>query len=543
MKLDLRNFFIAALAATTLFFSCSPDEDPQLDVDYLFSMDSMDETYDKVNSIKAGAVLVTLKLDTIAEYGFIYTDAIEYVTGQEPTPKYGIDHTIRSTDIVADPNDKTRYIFTSLINPKRPFYVNGGVVSVVSYLKSKSGKVYLSERVSLYGNEPTVMSVYPSYAKAGADVLVTFNQPVSTGNFAFDIDSKLSLLINGKMISYDLVDPTSGYSYNVRLTMPENISAETPLVTKIGSYEVSTGFMLKNTQIGFSSLTKFKRENVQFDPFLFLYGSAIYFGGGSYDANKDGAIVSSETKKDFWKYDIAGNSWKQMADYQGLHESPMTFISSDNAYVGGPHSMNRYSAGTDKWDVMKVPTTGISYDHTHYESAVGVVANIAYFTNYTPEITYGGISYHNFYEYNPSTDVYKSLPGYPGKQYYTNGKEARAVFYNSGLHFFPGLEHWTYSITSKTWTRLSDVPFDADYTKPFMYKDNLYLVRYKYDRPNFKRYVQAYRYVSSTDKWERDSDIPSPSDFMKIYPMNSDRDLYFGISSGDYGTMTLYKTY
>jgi len=173
--------------------------------------------------------------------------------------------------------------------------------------------------------------------------------------------------------------------------------------------------------------------------------------------------------QDFFKYNPAQNTWQQLTDFPGTgRRGAVGFAIGEYGYIGTGTSsddMYRYHPATDSWvQVANVPggarmsAIGFSLDGYGY---VG--------TGYSYNV---GWSTTDFYKYDPATDSWTQIDdvgidpingpmprmestgfGLNGKGYVVTG-----VTISSGDNY---KDFWEYDPTTDVWTRLEDFPGTA----------------------------------------------------------------------------------
>jgi hypothetical protein len=514
---------------------CSEKEaDPNPDfVKYDLSVFLIEEKFDAEGSLSLTAKFSTLKSDTIKTFGFIYTDGLNGDTGSvnpNVDPRISVDHVINSTTLVPDGKpSEGLYTFEATINPKRvasTFASNTGVVNVAAYAVSTSGKTRVSQTARIAAAKLAITDIFPLYAKAGEQVKLTLNRmaqngAISSSNLVSGPSPKTNSYPVQIKIGNTVVTEVTNTNYDFAFKMPSNVSTESPITVTAGSFEMVFSQNVKNTERAIQFLTEYKRDFLS-APLIFALGNNVYFGGGSSQTN------ANTTLTDFWKYDMAANAWSAIANYPSDGKgSGMVFTNSGKAYCGNPDYLSEYDAATNKWKKLALPTTLLQYNHTFSQSAAGVVNGKAYFTNFHKEVTVG-IFYNNFNLYDIANGTYSPLVGYPGTDIFSDFSD-KAVAVSNILHFFPGLQHWTYNPSTQLWTKLNDVTSDGTTVKPFTFNGDLYAIQVIKKTVNFfvKWELRVLKYNSAIDGWARDSDVPVPQNFSNIYPLTSDNGSVF----------------
>lgn len=546
MKITKRFPFLSRfsfLLATVCFWACADESGPEpFPIGTYFTIDISDlhEKFDSAGNLYVEANIYNVAADTIEEYGFIYTDGLtdENNGNVIVTPQLGVDHAVNPDNLTPTVEEQISFMFYANINPRRqlPIEANTCIVNVVAYITTTSGDTYVSESYRLAAPKVQVSDLFPRYAAPGTIVKGVLNRTLkadSIKNASFSTEAdfyKVNISIGD--VTVPIID-TDGSNFTFE--MPAGIDTETPILLKIGDYETSYEQAFRNSTFRYTYLTEFQRE---FDrkPLLFALGDAVYFGGGE-DEN-DKALT------DFWKYDIVGNQWAQIADYptDGLGRG-MAFVIEGKAYCGTPQKLDRYDPISDQWTRMAKPTTTLQYDNGFGPAAVGIYDGKAYFTNFDPEVEVG-VYYNNFHQYDPINDSYESITAYPGEDLHSDYLD-RAVAYNNQLHFFPGFQHWAYDMINATWSQLNDFTENGKFIKPFSFNNDLYvLTAFRKDINSYTSQIRfsIFKYNKLEDSWGKEADIPGLESFSNAYILQSgETEVYLCIVAGGNDRVILYK--
>ncbi len=499
----------------------------------------IEERFDEDGSVYVQAGFGTGQIDTIAEYGFIYTDGLNDEEGVDiyKNPVKDVDHTVSSENLVFS-EERNQYVFDALINPERSSKFEGSnqaVVNIIAYLISSNGNIYFTEKESIAAAKVYIKDLYPTFAAPGTLVKGVLNRRIKSDSiFSENLYNStgygLSLLVGDKIVPLEKTE-----DYNFTFRMPEGVSAETPLTLKVGDYETGYEQKIKSTNHNFALVTELKRE-FSYKTLLFGTREALYFGGGSNG--------NSNSLTDFWKFDLTTSEWSRIADYpsDGIGRG-MTFTINNKGYCGTPAYLDSYNSVTDTWSRVAKPANSLQYDHNFGPAASVVFNGKAYFTNFDKEME-AGVYYHNFHEFDPETEIFQALPAFPGEDLYSDYMD-KAVVHEGKLHFFPGLQHWTYEVDNRNWVQLSAVSDSGEYLKAFSFQDELYVIRsYKKDDEygNLNTRLSLLKYDSGNDSWERESDIPVPMNMRDVYTVEtSPGNIFLCMTASSESRIIVYK--
>jgi hypothetical protein len=219
-------------------------------------------------------------------------------------------------------------------------------------------------------------------------------------------------------------------------------------------------------------------------------GKYVYLGTGINDSRK--------RLSDFYRFDPSNNTWKEMAGYiGGAVNSGVAFAIGDTAYVGTGHNGNesvstffKYVASENKWsEIAKFPggerehavafTIGnkgyvaIGKNRTIYfndlweydpslnkwtqkrsNPGVGTAFSFAFVHNgkayFGPGLNRSSIFISDFWEYDPKTDTYKSMPPFLAiePEHFQIGKYGYVVYNN-------GQSMSRFDLEKYTWEKLT----------------------------------------------------------------------------------------
>ncbi len=547
MKKDLAGRFgLASLySLISLLWSCSEEvEAPKNNfTQFPLTVTHIEERFDPDGNIFVKAAFNTLEVDSITSYGFVFTDGFDGVTSSVTVnvdPKLGTHHVKEGTilNAVGEPA-KGEFSFDALINPERNapiFAVNAGVVNVAAYLKSKSGRTIMSKTEIISAARPMINMVYPLAATAGSLIKIDLNRKIEDGAMVGMRKTNapgerfpVTIIIADKPVAIESVE-------NLRVTvkMPPEILGGASLILRVGEYEYEYKDKVLNSDLGFELLTEFNRT-FSGRTLIFAINDRIYFGGGTVPSTNTGL-------KDFWAYDQTSKTWGAIADLpsDGLGRG-MAFVVDGKAYCGTPNFLDQYDPAANSWKRLAKPTTTLQYDQTFGPAASVVYNSKVYFTNFDRVVTVG-VTYHNFHEFDAASGLYKILGDYPGPDLFSDYQDKGAVF-NNVLHFFPGIQHWTYNTTTNLWQQLKDFPINGITLKPFTIQNKLYTLYINKEVVNFTPKITAklFKYNTSEDSWSADADIPLVPNTLDLYQVAFGNDVYICITANNPTRIIVYR--
>lgn len=246
------------------------------------------------------------------------------------------------------------------------------------------------------------------------------------------------------------------------------------------------GFAIGNK--GYIGLGSAQKDFWEYDPEKDLWTQKADFGGAtrSYSVgfviNGKGYIGTGITPvekiknkddilKDFWEYDPAANKWTKKADFGGKARFRAAgFAIGNKGYIGTGYlghwsdSYNpdfwEYDASTNKWKQLGnfsgLPVTGRA-------DCVGFsIGDKGYLGLGGPQ---GDLFFPNFWEYDPSTDKWKSIKKFKGElgsgivAFSINGKGYIGTGYSPDLRHHSKDVHsdfWEYDPSENKWTKKPD---------------------------------------------------------------------------------------
>lgn len=186
----------------------------------------------------------------------------------------------------------------------------------------------------------------------------------------------------------------------------------------------------------------------------FTIGDKGYVGLGHYNS------VVNVAHADFWRYDIATNSWTQIPDFPpGPRYYCYEFVIGENAYVGAGRDVAgvryndhwEYSAVTNQW------TQKTNFPGSVRAGCKGFTINgIGYAGIGTAQ---GASDDNAMFAYHPTTDTWSPIATFPGTK-----REAFSVFTINNLGYVTCGENgnqglndiWEYNPTTDIWTQKAD---------------------------------------------------------------------------------------
>ena len=133
-------------------------------------------------------------------------------------------------------------------------------------------------------------------------------------------------------------------------------------------------------------------------PALIAVDGKVYVGAGGASGNLN----------DFWEYDIASQTWAQRTNLPGNRHHPYQFTLNGDIYIGNGHlsSWYRFDPASNTWTqvaslVARVAGAQFSYNGKGYALSGS-------------DVNHNRFSTGEFWEYDPVTDAWTSLPPHPG---------------------------------------------------------------------------------------------------------------------------------
>ncbi|WP_405208671.1 Kelch repeat-containing protein [Aquimarina sp. LLG6339-5] len=169
--------------------------------------------------------------------------------------------------------------------------------------------------------------------------------------------------------------------------------------------------------------------------------------------------------KDFWKYDLEGNFWSQLADFPDLERSAgVGFTINGNGYAGagfdGDNELSdfyEYNPSTNTWSPIADFAGG---------TRRGAVAFNSVSSGYVGTGFDGDNDKKDFWKYNPVTDEWTELVGFGGD------KRRDAITFSIGDKVYLGTgisnglnqeDFWVFDTTTEIWSALADLDDNDDY--------------------------------------------------------------------------------
>jgi hypothetical protein len=109
----------------------------------------IEEKFNETGSLFVQAGFGNGPTDSIADYGFVFTDGLNDEEGVDiyKSPQKDVDHTVSSNNLVFS-ESRNQYIFDALINPERFSSLGGSnhaVVNIMAYITTLAGDTYFTE--------------------------------------------------------------------------------------------------------------------------------------------------------------------------------------------------------------------------------------------------------------------------------------------------------------------------------------------------------------------------------------------------------------
>ena len=150
---------------------------------------------------------------------------------------------------------------------------------------------------------------------------------------------------------------------------------------------------------------------------------------------------SSANLKDWWEYDIATDTWTQKASLPGPpRHHPYFFTLNDEPYVGFGHNGSNSQGPIIYKDLYRYNQSSDTWTRMADLPAQGRVAGTQFSFNNKGYLLSGQGEDHNnlntgeFWEYNPLTDTWASMPPHPGTARWAPGSFVigNVVYFTSG---------------------------------------------------------------------------------------------------------------
>ena len=167
---------------------------------------------------------------------------------------------------------------------------------------------------------------------------------------------------------------------------------------------------------------------------------------------------------DLWEYDAVKNYWIQKANFPGVaRNSAVAFAASGRGYVGtGFDGVNKlkdmwaYDPAANSW-TQKADFGGSDPDHTaaRYDAVAFAIADKGYIST-----GFNGNYLKDFWQYDPETDSWTSVPGFGGSKrlgavaFVHANKGYIVTGINNGI---PVNDFWSFDPSASSWTQLHQI--------------------------------------------------------------------------------------
>lgn len=183
-------------------------------------------------------------------------------------------------------------------------------------------------------------------------------------------------------------------------------------------------------------------------------GKGYVVGGEKY------GLLGNNCLQDCWEYNPQNNIWYQRADFPRLMKCGVSFTIGNKAYVGlgvddylRPYSdFYEFDPATNKWKQLN------DFPGTHRENAVAFSLNGKGYVGlgFMFDAKINRINFTDFWEYDPTTDVWSRLKDFPGVGRFS------AMGYGLGKYCYVGLgkpnDFYRYDTETKEWEPLGYLP-------------------------------------------------------------------------------------
>ena len=257
-------------------------------------------------------------------------------------------------------------------------------------------------------------------------------------------------------------------------------------------------------------------DNAAPDPdYAFNYGAAYsYVPNGNYCLDLQGCIFATRggTSTHVYRFDIQGGSWSFLTALPSAsppkvnYGATMQYHDGFLYYIAGYYSTDflKYDIASDFWSAMPdLPTT-------HY---YGSTNNLVYDTSSDIMYTLRGSAEYSFLSFDVAEDEWRN-PAIPHGST-TNGFYYGGVAYDGDdtLYIARGnagnmADFYKYTISTKTWQNLLDVPMRMNTGSDLIYVDGkVYALTGA--PPYGEVYSRMYEYDLETGFWTRKGDLPA----------------------------------
>lgn len=235
--------------------------------------------------------------------------------------------------------------------------------------------------------------------------------------------------------------------------------------------------------------------------------------GTSFTIGYKGYLLNTSCYNELWEYDSQNDTWTKKSNFPGVCRALTSgFSINGKGYVGlGRNNNNQqetdfweYDPATDIW-TQKAQFPGIGRDR-----AVGFsIGNKGYLgTGYTPTGQTSGIYHNDFWEYNPTTDIWIQRANLPGAA----RANAVGISLNGKGYLGLGVSHqsdssrnqfYEYDPGLDAWIQKQNIPFAAirEFAGIFHLHNEIYVVGgvrlYGPDTPEYLRTCLKFNPVSN----------------------------------------------
>lgn len=224
----------------------------------------------------------------------------------------------------------------------------------------------------------------------------------------------------------------------------------------------------------------YKNDFWEFDPATGIWSQKADYGGGirafassfvigNYGYAGTGVVASYDWRKDMWKYDPVSNTWSQIADFGGgLRYTAVGFAIGGKGYMGTGNYREspavpatyyndfwEYNPSTDIWtQKANVPEQGRT-------NAVGMsIGNKGYIGT---GFYYYDTRKKDFWEYDPATDVWTRKADFPATERFDAGAFSIGSkgYVGTGWYYSGFNDLWEFNPATDNWNQMTSLPADA----------------------------------------------------------------------------------
>lgn len=219
----------------------------------------------------------------------------------------------------------------------------------------------------------------------------------------------------------------------------------------------------------------------------FSVGDTLYVMGGVTNTNS--------VLKDFWKYDVNGNSWTQMPDFPGEERYGATsFILGNTGYVATGGNDNgylddlwQYIPSTAQWVQRNgMPAGSAQHENQRVEAYAFVINNKAYLGGGNGFVfganSTNNIAFTDLWEYDPSHNSWSPLSSVPdvGKDLSVAAVLNDKAYIGLGCNVDQTINYktfWEYDPTTDNWAQKANFPSEHTVDAgAFVYNSEMYVV-------------------------------------------------------------------